>query len=285
MHPVPPLVPQIGVTTEPCVADVSVRDTMAYAAGVEDGNPRYLDDLSDVVAPPAFCSSLEWPATIRLRQALDLSREEALRGVHASQDSTFHAPIRPGERVRTTGRLVHVRETRAGAFVLVRFEIVADATDEPRTTTHAGFLYRGVPVEGDSEVGEAPEIDSLPLPEKTETRTMHGRREAAHVYTECARIWNPIHTEREVARAAGLPDIILHGTALWAIVAREVIDRWGGGEPSRLRRLSGRFRAMVIPGTSIALEHAEPDDEGRVSFVLHNAEGAPAIADGLAVLS
>ena len=34
-----------------------------------------------------------------------------------------------------------------------------------------------------------------------------------HVYTECARIWNPIHTDLAVARAAGLPGPILHGTA------------------------------------------------------------------------
>ena len=27
------------------------------------------------------------------------------------------------------------------------------------------------------------------------------------MYTECARIWNPIHTDRAVALAAGLPDI------------------------------------------------------------------------------
>src|SRR4029077_6419959 len=45
----------------------------------------------------------------------------------------------------------------------------------------------------------------------------------AHVYTECARIWNPIHTDRAVARAAGLPDIILHGTATLALAVSRAL--------------------------------------------------------------
>ena len=77
-----------------------------------------------------------------------------------------------------------------------------------------------------------------------------------HVYTECARIWNPIHTERDVALRAGLPDIILHGTATWALAGREVLRAYGDGDPARLKRLHGRFTAMVIPGTSIVVEHA-----------------------------
>ena len=81
-------------------------------------------------------------------------------------------------------------------------------------------------------------------------------REMPHVYTECARIWNPIHTEREVALRAGLPDIILHGTATWALAGRELLSAYGDRDPARLKRLYGRFTAMVIPGTSIVVEHA-----------------------------
>src|SRR5262245_63914545 len=41
-----------------------------------------------------------------------------------------------------------------------------------------------------------------------------------HVYTECARIWNPIHTDLAVVRAAGLSGPILHGTATLALPHR-----------------------------------------------------------------
>ena len=46
---------------------------------------------------------------------------------------------------------------------------------------------------------------------------------AAHVYTECAHIWNPVHTDRAVALAAGLPDLILHGSALVALAVTVVL--------------------------------------------------------------
>jgi acyl dehydratase len=104
-----------------------------------------------------------------------------------------------------------------------------------------------------------------------------------HVYTECASIWNPIHTERAVALAAGLPDIILHGTATWALAGREILRVYGGDDPRRLRRLCGRFRAMVLPGTEITVEHAAARD-GAVHFVVHNHRGEPAIDQGYAVV-
>ena len=55
------------------------------------------------------------------------------------------------------------------------------------------------------------------------------------------------------ATAAGLPDIILHGTATWALAGRELVARCADRDPTRLRRLRGCFRAMVIPGTAIEL--------------------------------
>ena len=48
----------------------------------------------------------------------------------------------------------------------------------------------------------------------------------AHLYSECARIWNPIHTDRAAALAAGLPDIILHGTATLAKAVSWIIDEY-----------------------------------------------------------
>ena len=112
-------------------------------------------------------------------------------------------------------------------------------------------------------------------------------REMPHVYTECADIWNPIHTERAVALAAGLPDIILHGTATLALAARELLNREAGGNPTRLARIACRFGAMVIPGSIIRVTASgeTPVEDGRaVFFSVMNAEGGPAIRDGVAII-
>jgi acyl dehydratase len=278
----------VGRVIEPVHLDVTARLTQAYAAGLGDVSARYLDDAAPggVIAPPAFCVSVEWPAFLELgRLDLGVTRAERLRGVHAFQDSTFRRPIRPGDRLRTHAEIVEVRATRAGALTVVRLETQDDADGAPVVTSFYGSLYRGVAVDGaDASIAPVPAFPphagTATEVEKCEIRVA---REAAHVYTECARIWNPIHTERRVALEAGLPDIILHGTATWALAAREIVNRFAGGDPTRLRRLAGQFRAPVIPGTAIVFEGGRAG--AQVQFEVRNAEGEPAIAGGRALLA
>ncbi len=280
----------VGSEGEAVRLGVDVRVVQAYAAGISDRNRRYFDDAApgSVVAPPVLCVSYEWPAFLALGRldSLGASRDERLRGVHALQDSSFFRLVRPGDALETRARVVEVRRTRAGAYVGVRIDTREVSSSEPVVTSHYGSLYRGVGVDGEDarEDGPARWPGSRPAGPPDVKVAIPIAPEAAHVYTECARIWNPIHTERRVALAAGLPDIILHGTATWALAAREIVDRLAAGDPARLRRLSGEFRGMVIPGETIAFEAARAAD-GQVAFEVRNARGEPAVANGRALLA
>jgi acyl dehydratase len=244
---------------------ISVRRILAYAAGIgATAAPAFDDDRpGGVVAMPPFCVSLEWPVVSgeRSRDCLGAEGPERWRGVHAGQDSFFHRPIRPGDDLQTSGTIAAVRPTRAGALVSMKLETL-DSAGEPVVTSWSTSLYRGVEVGGPAVVvEEAPAVaGNSDAPAPSSTVTIAIPREMPHVYTECASIWNPIHTERTVALAAGLPDIILHGTATWALAGREIVRVYGEGDPRRLRRLHGRFRAMVLPGTEIRVEHARGAD-------------------------
>jgi acyl dehydratase len=110
-------------------------------------------------------------------------------------------------------------------------------------------------------VARPPAAISLTRLETVETMALAG--EAAHTYTECARIWNPIHTDREVAVSAGhsqLPDIILHGTANLAHGVTPVVDNRADGRPELVRRVSGRFAAMA-PLPSLLLVRVWPAND------------------------
>jgi acyl dehydratase len=270
--------------------EVSARDILAYAAGIGATEPGYFDDAREggIVAPPPFCVSLEWPVVRASAgaNAYGASPEELLRGVHASQDSVFHRAIRVGDRLRVEGDVVGVRSTRAGALVQTRLETTDARTGEPVVTSWYGSMFRGVAVDGEPRENASPPPLATGDPDESQLESIEIpiAREAPHVYTECARIWNPIHTERTVALAAGLPDIILHGTATWALAARELVRRRAGGDPLRLRRLAGRFSAMVIPGTSIQVELGSARDE-LVHFRVRNAAGEVAIAQGVVELA
>jgi acyl dehydratase len=99
------------------------------------------------------------------------------------------------------------------------------------------------------------------------------------IYTECARIWNPIHSDRAYAIASGLPDIILHGTATLALAVSGIVNSCIGGDVSRVRRIGGRFSAMVpVPDTlTLDITRRGPDS---VRFRVRNGQGQDAITQG-----
>ncbi len=267
---------------------MTARTALAYAAGIMDTSSQVFDDdrADGIIAPPQFCVSLEWPVVNGhlSRSVVGMEPEERVRSVHASQDSIFHTPIRPGMNLTTTGTIAAIRRTRAGALTLTKLTTVDADSGDPVVTSWSSGIARDVEV-----IGEDANLEHPPaLPEAngavTETTEIFIPREMPHTYTECADIWNPIHTEREVALAAGLPDIILHGTATWALAGREVIRAYCGGDPAALKRLYGRFTAMVIPGTPIRVELQEPRD-GVAGFTVFNDQGQAAVSGGVAVIA
>jgi acyl dehydratase len=102
---------------------------------------------------------------------------------------------------------------------------------------------------------------------------------AAHVYSECARIWNPIHTDIAVARAAGLPGIILHGTATLAVAVSRIVARELGGDPGRVREVGVRFTGMVrLPSTVTVHVQRDGDIFG---FRAADTAGAAVLSEGV----
>jgi acyl dehydratase len=75
--------------------------------------------------------------------------------------------------------------------------------------------------------------------------------------------FNPIHLDPELAKAVGFPGNILHGLWSMAQVARAAVDA-GGGDPSKLKRLSVQFRGIGLPEQEIVITAEEKDErDGR----------------------
>ena len=156
----------VGTTSELLSADVDVAWTMAYAAGLGDALPCYLDTTleSGIVAHPMFSVGTEWRAMIQIIQVLSeagFPRTEMLRRVHATDDVIVHRPIRPPERLFTRATLAGIERRKAGAYQLTRFDTV-DEKGAPVCTTWYGNLYRGVEVSGPD--CPPPDAPSIPAP-------------------------------------------------------------------------------------------------------------------------
>ncbi len=270
------------------VSEVDSRWTMAYAAALGDALPCYMDTTRGVIAHPMFPVCFEWPVQVAMRALLEktsLTRDEAMRGVHATHDTVIYRPIRPPARLTTQLTVAGVERRRPGAYMVTRLDTV-DEAGQPVCTSWYGAIYRGVEVKGPDAAAKLAPSPIEPLVEEGEPLSecqVDVPAGTAHIYTECARIFNPIHTDASVARAAGLPEIILHGTATLALAVSRIIESEAAKDPTRIERVTARFGAMVtMPSTLTVRVLAR--EAAVVFFETLSGEGRLAIRDGIVVL-
>jgi acyl dehydratase len=269
----------VGSVAGPRVQAIDARWLAAYAAGLGERDPRCYDTLAPEGprAHPLFSVCYEWPLAVELRERV-IGTTLAARSVHLTHDLVIHRPPRAGDTLTTTARVVEVTPHRAGTLIVVALE-TADAHGAPVSTTRYGSLYRDVHLEGPVRPARpAP----TPPPAVTWEETIEVAAGAAHVYTECARIWNPIHTDPAAARAAGLPAIILHGTATLALAVSRVVGRELGGESAAVRGVRTRFTGMVpLPSTVVVRGRGRRDDH--VLFDAVDGAGRSVLTEGVVV--
>jgi acyl dehydratase len=291
-----PIIPSTiaGVEVGPVTHAVDARWLMAYAAGLGEQDARYYDTtgVGGPVAHPLFAVCYEWPLALALR-AKTFAPAIAPRGVHATHHLVLHRPPRAGDTLLTSARVIALARRRAGTLVTTRFTTVDDRGAPVTTTDHAS-VYRGV--ECDAEVSEehatlgawttrrghrtdAPPTSPGVSDETRWTAEVAIAAEAAHVYTECARIWNPIHTDLAVARSAGLPGLILHGTAMLALALSRVVARDLDGDPTRVHEVGARFTGMVLMPSTVSVRGG-PRAGGRIAFDALDTHGHNLLSDG-----
>ncbi len=272
----------VGLEVGAVSQTLDARWLMAYAAGLGETDPRYYDTAAPggPLAHPMFPSCYEWTVALALRAKV--VRSELLpRGVHAGHHLVVHRRPQASDRLLTRGQVVRVAPVRSGALVVTRYATV-DRNGQPVTTTDYGSIFRGVEADGEASAG-GPDLPELRPPAGDATRwsaTVPIATQAAHVYTECARIWNPIHTDLAVARAAGLPGLVLHGTCTIALAVSQVIRHDLGGDPTRITALAARLTGMVpMPSSIVVRGRARAGD--LVAFDVVNERGEPVLKDGV----
>ena len=270
----------VGVTIGPIAHAIDARWLMAYAAGLGETDARYFDTLgAGGPAPhPLFPVCYEWPALIAVR-ARSTPDEIAVRSVHATHDLVVHRPPRAGDELKTTARVTGLAHRRAGTLLTVRLE-TTDADGRRVTTSDYGSVYRGVGFEGE-DMGPGLEGSAgTGLPAGAALLPVEVQSGLAHVYTECARIWNPIHTDAAVARASGLPGIILHGTATLALAVSGIL-RHSFADPRAVRRVRGRFTGMVSLPSRLIVRAAKAHEGQAFVFETAAEGGVIVLRDGI----
>jgi acyl dehydratase len=286
----------VGTTLGPFEYEIDQFWAMAYAAGLGDANPRYIDSLASghLIAHPVFPVGLALRAMGQMDRLFfdaGLTEQESIRRVHATQDMIFHRPIRPPEKLKVTTTLAAMERRRPGTYVVTRYD-VADVNDTPVATINWGRIFRGVEMVGADrqagEIAQPPSLQKLPGAARANIAIPIAAT-AAIVYTACARPGHSVnfHTDTTEARRSGLPAPILMGVATLAMCVSRIVDAEAHGDPERVLRVYGRFGAMVFMPSEVKLRliAREKHSSGEaVFFEALNAEGGRAIRDGVVML-
>ncbi len=269
--------------------EMTPRTMMAFAAGVGDVKPCYFNDLDPdhLIGHPGMVYTFQFN-TFHIPD-VRLSEQANEFNIHAWTDVRYRRPFRLGDVLTAQARVIAVRQIRPGALTVMRLT-VRDSRGETVAEADDGIIYPNGLVDGaDAELATTP---SLPEPgagppQGAWEREVRIAPEATHVYTETADIWDRFHTELTVASRSGLAGLILQGSATMSFAIRELVDGCLAGDPTRLRRIAGRFRAMVTPGRSMAVccthTQTSPDGQLEAFFEVKNHEGQPAIQHGVLV--
>ena len=301
-----PLYPDIGKVARQEATLLDERWIMSYAAGLKDYNERaYFDTTKDnplgkITAHPCLYWAISWPFIWNRTNELlkePMSAMERGRGVHYAEEVVIHAPLKADTNVRVSCMAVEASQRKNGCTLLTKFDMYNDATGELLLTQWTSNFYRGVRLKGgdvQSTVADLPPPCSLPFHEDSSKVSPLVEIDIpiafneAHAYTECSRIWNPIHTNKRVAMKAGLPDIILHGTATLAKATTELINNFEPNKnPKNVKRIRcGSFAASVLMPSTVKLRvfsTQKVNNELIVHWDVLNSSNRKAIRDGLVV--
>ncbi|MBN2079244.1 MAG: MaoC family dehydratase N-terminal domain-containing protein [Spirochaetes bacterium] len=275
-----------GTPLRSCEVPVTWRDTMNYAAAIDDDNPRYFDDEGPggIIAHPVFPVAVTWRVLGRIAEFIEspeFPRELLATQVHYTEHLELHRPLVPGTTLAIEGRVAALLPHRAGTHVVIRLD-ASDNGGAAVFTEHIGAMLRGVECRGGGSGADllppVPRVQEGGGPAWEAPISIDPLR--PFVYDGCTDIFFPIHTSKRFARSVGLPGIILQGTATLAYAVTELVNREIDGDAGRVRSMACRFTGMVLPGSNISVRLLGRGEGGDLFFDVLNGIGERVLAGG-----
>jgi acyl dehydratase len=271
---------QLGQWTPGRAMSVSKGALSAYAMATDETAQLALDGR---IATPVYSIVPVWD--VLQEAARSVAPEEARpRVVHGDQDIRISTPIQSGMTVRSRAAAVGVHVKESGTTVVLKTES-RDADDRLLNEQYVTEFYRGIT--GGTGGGEEPPEHRMPeelaTADPVSSPTYPIAEDQTQRYAEASGDDNAFHLDDEVARAAGLPGIIVHGLCLMAFAGRAVLESQGIDDPAAVQRLAVRFSRPMAPGDSLTTRvRARRDDV--VRFDATDGAGEVVLKDGLAEL-
>ncbi|MDF1662935.1 MAG: MaoC/PaaZ C-terminal domain-containing protein, partial [Planctomycetota bacterium] len=262
---------------------VKAEDTKAYALATNDDNPAYLDESREggIVAPPIFSVRLFKEPLFNVMTDPALNADLLLL-VHGEQEMEFHGPLRPGDLAVLRSEITGIEDKSSGQLLHVGVRLYKEG--ELTVSARSSMFIRDLDAKKEKKAKPAAEPEALPEPLYSQTLTV--TEDQSLRYADASLDNNPIHTDKAVAKMAGLPNIILQGLCTMAFTSQALVKNCAGGDPERLKKMSVRFTKPVLPGDEITTQiWADEDGDGvkNYKFRAINQSGVPVIDNGRAI--
>lgn len=272
------LVDRLGVWSDPVAFAVDRDQTVAYAEATNDRTPSH---LFGTVAPPVF--AIVAPFSIMADTTLYAVPDELImRILHGEQDMRFHRPIVAGDQLSCRAKVMGIEGKSSGVVVTTLVE-TRDAADALVNEQYFSGFFRGGKL--DARVGEPAPDHAFPeeLREREPDAVVVEKfdEDQTHRYSAASGDLMPIHLDDDMAKAMGLPGIIIHGLCTMAFASHALIGHVCPDNPEKLTRLAVRFSAPAQPKHTISTRIWDRED-GLVSFETVTDDGVVVIKDGLA---
>jgi acyl dehydratase len=275
----------IGKEYPPQDYGVTEEAIRRYALAYNEDNPWFLDAKrpDGIIAPPMFGVVMGWLPILLVMTDTDLG-VDLLRLLHAEQDMYFYRTVAPGDIVTSTAKILAIEEKATGESIVVEVLSTTQKNECVQRMLFTAFI-RG---RGKRERGVEDATAGTPVGEPLFRASQTIEADQTHRYAQASGDHNPIHTDENVARLAGLPGIIVHGLCTMAFASKVMIDRLCDGDPRRLKRLRVRFSRPVFPGQTITTAiWPLPDRDGVkvYAYETENPEGRAVLKDGIAEIA
>ncbi|MGE0681742.1 MAG: MaoC/PaaZ C-terminal domain-containing protein [Candidatus Binatia bacterium] len=275
----------IGKEYPPQDYGVTEEAIRRYARAYNEDNPWSLEAErpGGIIAPPMFGVVMGWLPIMLVMTDPDLE-VDLLRLLHGEQDMYFYRTVAPGDIVTSTAKILTIEEKATGESIVVEVLSTTQKNERLQRMLFKAFI-RG---RGKRERGLEDAVAEKPAGKPLFCVSQTMDRDQTYRYAQASGDHNPIHTDENIAKMAGLPGIIVHGLCTMAFTSKIMIDRLCGGDPRRLKRLSVRFSRPVFPGQTITTAiWPLPDRDGVkvYAYETENPERRAVLKDGIAEIA
>lgn len=267
----------IGHSISRRIGPVTRDDFQSYIEATLDNPLKYSGETTH--APPFYISRPLYPLfkyyLTHKKLGLNL-----LRLVHAEQSIEWFDHIYEGVIFDVEMKIADITESSAGE--IINLETTGRVEGKKIAKANTFFLVRSRKKKTKAGKGKTSEEE---YKEEIFRKTIRTVENQSIKYARVSGDTNFIHTNRFLAKLAGLPGIIMHGVCIGAMTVNTLLEEILNGDMKKMKSVSMRFANPVFPGEEIILIGYKSDEKNRILFEAVNRRGKPVLKNGEFLIS